>query len=1212
MKIKELFDFEDVAQVIEIGKIPDPNEIVDKFVISPNLENDLLEFLEYLKGNKPENNISINVIGNYGTGKSHLLAFISLILSKPELVNHIQNERLREGFNSLTRDFLVVKYELPAVQKKSLASIFFYRVKKQLKENYGIDIRSMDVETDEKDTKELVEEIMAKIKEKYPTSGLIVIFDEYSDFIKSKLSADQNHDLQFTRQLAESSKTQDFILMISMQEHIFSNPEFRDKAELISKIEKRFLKINITSENVEDIIAKRMVSKNQNQVQELKKLFSTINNRFSNIALEEDRYIELFPVHPYVIDVFSKLTFFENRSILQFVSQAIRKIMDNEFPAFVTFDMIYDLMIESDFGVRNNPDVKPVDGAVSSLKGIVNRIDSKYKDGGLRLIKSLAILNLTSSGDKKLGDTPDKLAENLFIIPKSQIIEPGHEVNTILKKIREKSEGQFIVRDEKKDVYYLDLKKIVDYNQLINDKAESMDDLPFVNSKFVESFLLDELDVETIKNISYLDSSKKYLLNDSFEWKERNSFRKGKLAIEIGYKVKINSDEDFLSVILGFRANNIENQHPNQITIKPGYNDDLVWSMKRLAAAEEFIRTRRHLQEMQSQKRLIIDEELKNGFKKAINNSKVVYKGKSYSLEEIGVNSDINAEIFTQIKSNLLGEDLAQEYTEYPRFKSKISYENIEGTFDSVLRDISIREGVVKDLQNQSTNILIPLGLYRDGMLDSTQSSYAKIILEQADGAMNYPIEDLTEQLKIKPYGLQKEIVYLIIAVLLRNGDIMLSSKSGKTYTSSEFSALFRSGLSAFDELKYIKKEGVLRPETKILFDNLDLNRGLLQFQKDYPVAYRSYMDRIEKIESDLGKLRNDFNRIQDSNIGLPLEDIKKEIEKIESVNFTSLKINNIYELNKIDYSPERLDEIKKGYELVETLKNLFLDIFSFILDGMQYMKNVDGWIDSEFFKETDKEELVKIYDDSKAIISNTRKLLKEDERKPIKGKIDLFKEKYKQIYYQTHKEFVGEGVEWILLDDLEQSLAYQKLKVLKDVNLVNPFSFQSLQLKIKELKDIRCLDFRVDELDTSYHCTHCMFPKGNYDPNINQTIEKMDKDVNDLLGSWEKQILDEIIDNQNKLDQLDPEEQALIDDIITSDKIPDNINFTTVMAINDLIIEFPIENIDLDDLFQRLTSGKDSLKPNEFIEIVRSYVDDITKGHERDNVRFRVVKKFE
>ena len=44
-----------------------------------------------------------------------------------------------------------------------------------------------------------------------------------------------------------------------------------------------------------------------------------------------------------------------------------------------------------------------------------------------------------------------------------------------------------------------------------------------------------------------MNSSKKYSLNDTFEWKERNSFREGKLAIEIGYKVKINSDGDFIS-----------------------------------------------------------------------------------------------------------------------------------------------------------------------------------------------------------------------------------------------------------------------------------------------------------------------------------------------------------------------------------------------------------------------------------------------------------------------------------------------------------------------------------------------------------------------------------------------------------------------------------------------------------------------------------------
>lgn len=91
MQIKELFNFEDIQQVIAIGNIENEQEMVEKFVISPNLKEDLLEFLEYLKGNKPEKNISVDVIGNYGTGKSHLLTFLSLILSNPEMVQYIQD-----------------------------------------------------------------------------------------------------------------------------------------------------------------------------------------------------------------------------------------------------------------------------------------------------------------------------------------------------------------------------------------------------------------------------------------------------------------------------------------------------------------------------------------------------------------------------------------------------------------------------------------------------------------------------------------------------------------------------------------------------------------------------------------------------------------------------------------------------------------------------------------------------------------------------------------------------------------------------------------------------------------------------------------------------------------------------------------------------------------------------------------------------------------
>ena len=145
MQIKELFNFEDIQKVIEITKIGDEQEMVEKFVISPNLKEDLLEFLEYLKGQKPERNTSVDIIGNYGTGKSHLLSFLSIILSNPEMIQYIQDEELKNEFLTVDKEFLVVKYDLPG-QNKSLEDIFIYRVKKQLKDFYNVDIGDINVD----------------------------------------------------------------------------------------------------------------------------------------------------------------------------------------------------------------------------------------------------------------------------------------------------------------------------------------------------------------------------------------------------------------------------------------------------------------------------------------------------------------------------------------------------------------------------------------------------------------------------------------------------------------------------------------------------------------------------------------------------------------------------------------------------------------------------------------------------------------------------------------------------------------------------------------------------------------------------------------------------------------------------------------------------------------------------------------------------------
>ena len=1208
MKIKELFDFEYIQRVVEIGKIKDEQEMVERFVISNNLEEDILEFLEYIKGNRKEDNISINVIGNYGTGKSHLLAFISLILSKPELIEYIQSEKVKNEFRNLNRDFLVIKYELPAIKHKSLASIFFYRVKKQLKENYGIELRSIDLEKDEKDSKELVEEILLKIKEKYPTSGLIVIFDEFSDFIKQKSNVDRQFDLMFAKQLAECSIDSDFILMISMQEHIFSNPEFMDNAELISRIDKRFLKINITSENVEDIIANRIVKKNPNQIQELKKLFESLKSRFSNLSLEEERYIQLFPVHPYIIEIFSKLPYFENRSILQFVSYEISKILDNEFPSFVTFDLIYDEMIEADHNVKNHPDVKPVVEIVNSLENIISRIKSSYRDRGLKLVKSLAVLNLIGSedmeGKRRGGENANRLAQNLFMLPNSSMIAPENDIETIFGMIMEESEGQFI--SKKNDVYFISTEG-PDYWQIIDLKAVNRDDLPLMNERFVENFLLDELGIEFKRDIIYWDKSKKYILDDSVNWKDRNSFREGQLAIYVGYNLQMGESKDYVLNFMGYPCKEMDTRHQKNIIIHPVYNKDLVWNMKRLDAIEEFIKERTHLDAMRNIKRRLIDRELKEGFSNALKNSIIEYKGKKFGLEELGVFSEINSDIFGQIKENLLGEDLTQEYPEYPRFKSKISAENIKGTVESILKDIAKKEGMVKDLLNQSTNILIPLGLYRGGMLDVIDSAYANIIIKKLDSdSINISIPEVIQNLQKSPYGLQEELTYLIIAVLLRNGNIMISSSHGKLYTSSDFYELFHSGLSSFESIKYISKGVIVVPEAKLLFEALNIDNSLLAMERDHPAAYKSYMEKIENIERDIISIKENFESLKQSvDIGLPISELNHQIMKIENLDMEKLRIKNLTELNKLDYSQERLEEIKEGYNLIKTIKELLKDCFDFILTGINYMENAMEWVENDCFKKSDQDKLKQIHQDSIEIVKDIRKILKEDERKPLKGKIDQFKDKYKDIYYQSHKEMVGTGVDWGYIDKIEHSREFEELIILKDVNSIPSTSFTEIRLKIMELKDLKCTDFRVDELDTSYHC-HCMFPMGNYDPNINQTIKKVEEDVEKLDKNWKSQIFSDIKQNQDRLIQLDNHEKDVISSVISSGQLPSEIDHDFVRVVNNLLTPISFVEINFNDLYVQLKNEKDFFKVNEFRKVLESYLN--KKLSNKDSKEIRII----
>jgi len=121
MKYRELVEFEPIETVIQLQEAESPEkarQLVQTFVISDGMAEQLANLvfpnLQFLK---PSDNKGILVVGNYGTGKSHLLSLISGIAEQPDLVKIVKNKAVADGSKSIAGKFKVIRLEIPSTKK---------------------------------------------------------------------------------------------------------------------------------------------------------------------------------------------------------------------------------------------------------------------------------------------------------------------------------------------------------------------------------------------------------------------------------------------------------------------------------------------------------------------------------------------------------------------------------------------------------------------------------------------------------------------------------------------------------------------------------------------------------------------------------------------------------------------------------------------------------------------------------------------------------------------------------------------------------------------------------------------------------------------------------------------------------------------------------------------------------------------------------------
>jgi len=98
MKYGDLIQFEPIETVIQLrdaNEFTKARQLVSTYVISDEMAERLTNIVfPQLQFDSPSDNKALLIVGNYGTGKSHLMSVISSIAEHETLLSALNNEKV--------------------------------------------------------------------------------------------------------------------------------------------------------------------------------------------------------------------------------------------------------------------------------------------------------------------------------------------------------------------------------------------------------------------------------------------------------------------------------------------------------------------------------------------------------------------------------------------------------------------------------------------------------------------------------------------------------------------------------------------------------------------------------------------------------------------------------------------------------------------------------------------------------------------------------------------------------------------------------------------------------------------------------------------------------------------------------------------------------------------------------------------------------------
>ncbi|WP_218918124.1 DUF6079 family protein [Falsihalocynthiibacter arcticus] len=1240
MRYGDLIQFEPIESVIQLLDADRPDEakkLVSTYVISDDMAERISKLMiPQLSFDEAVDHKGVLVVGNYGTGKSHLMSVLSLVAEDESYVPMIHHPQVAEAAKAIAGRFKVHRIEISS--QMSLRDIITQQLEVFL-EKHGVSYTFPPADK-VVNNKAAFEEMMSAFAEVHPDQGVLLVVDEFLEFLRSRKDHELVLDLSFLREIGEVTKHLRFRFVAGVQEAIFDSSRFQHVADSLRRVKDRFTQVLLARQDVSFVVAERLLKKSSDQQDKIRAYLGPFTKFYGSMNERMDEYVRLFPVHPDYIGTFERLVFTEKRGALVTLRDQIQAILDDEVPldrpGLIGFDKFWDTVATNSV-LRSDPNIGPVLKVSEVLSERVSKAFTRpaYKSMALRIIDGLSVHRLTTGGDiyVPVGPTAAELRDTLCLF------QPGIEdmggdpsddlltaVQTTLRETLKTVNGQFISKAPDTEQYYLDLKKDVDYDAQIEKRAEALSEDALDRAYYGAVRQL----MERTDDSSYVTGHQ--IWQYQIEWQERRVERIGYLFFGApNDRPTAQPERDFyLYFIQPFDPPRFrDEQKADEVFFRLKAPDETI---KRLlgfyAGAQELAstasggakgvyldRVRDTLREMSKW----LQEKQLEAFE-------VTFQGKSKTLRDwtkgislrdkarLGPDERIN---FRDVVNVIAGIALSSRFSdvspEYPTFSALVTESNRKQLISNALRALS---GSTRT--KDAVIVLDGLEMLDGDRIDPVQSRYAQDVLARLKAKGHGQVLNRSELLvgnadieHFSPdkYRLETDLLVAVLGSLVYSGDIVLAI-TGDKIDSGKISLLADRSLEELKQFKHVEAPKEINVAVlRSLFEMLELPPGLAQQAtqgSDEPV--KALQEEVNKLTKRVLAASTDMaNRL--SFWGQPLlrdeeiRDWRSKLDELKAFSESLSPYNTVGKLKNLRIGSDDITEQKKNLEVLNSVEGLIRLIgelgntASYLGQAEMVLPSDHAWVKQA--QDTRKNVLESL--------STSRTSQNGSEHRQTLSKL---KKDYLTAYVSLHSKARLGVSEDKTKNALRKDSRLVEMRALANISLMPTSQLTTFEEKLDKLKS--CASLVDSELSASPVCPHCNFrpanEQGDMLPAAN-VLKQLDDELDQLLDGWVQTLLDNLEDPiiQSNFELLKEGSRKIVTGFVKTKSLPEPVTPEFISAVQEALSGLDKVVVSGDDIRQALLQGGSPATPEDLRKRFEAFLTDRCKGKDTTKLRFVV-----